>query len=557
MNRRPFISVVAVLLTISFLAPSVFFIAPRQVHATIPVIVTGDIVGWIQETITAIATPISSAANVADKLNTYVFQPLAFILSGNLMKQLTASVIGFVIGKANGTGVPQFVVDVQRSMQTVADGRALAYLRQINQTNSPFSSSIRSALSADYLSKTSLAGFWAANMNTLNATSIPNYGPDYLNGNWSHGGVAAWFALTTQTQNNPYTLYNNAQSQLLNTIGPGVGGITGARAQELSWGDGFMSWCGTSDTATQPAGNNPDEISTDTYAAGNNPDEQSASGVNPGDPCTDKTTGLSGTIKTPGSVIKSTLDKVLGGQQDQINRMGNVGPQIEKILGDVGKIINTVNFASSLLGGDSGGLFGVNSTSGSSAISRLAQFAPPATTEGLTSGYAGVTSAQINQEAASSTPTGPGSSAYVRYTEAWKTISDAADTASTSVMTLADYCTTAANEAKNDYLIPPSFITTARAQAALATTTLANAIAPVIDQIRIASLTMEPTIPEIAAAIREAQTLNSAVADPEGSLTIVAAPDTQMTLVDKMNLLDANAQELKKACVPPITYIGG
>jgi hypothetical protein len=179
-----------------------------------------DITTEVETTISAVENVLSgvlditnTAANYANMINAYILQPLAFVLSGNLMKALTSSVIGFVIGKANGTGVPQFVVDIQRSMQTVADGRALAYLRQINQTNSPFSSSIRSALASNYLTKSSLAGFWAANMNTLSRSS-PNV-PAYLAGNWSQGGVAAWFALTTQTQNNPYTLYDNARSQLL------------------------------------------------------------------------------------------------------------------------------------------------------------------------------------------------------------------------------------------------------------------------------------------------------------------------------------------------------
>src|SRR3989344_8405212 len=110
---------------------------------------------------------------------------------------ITAGVIAFVIGKANGTGVPQFVVDVQRSLQTVGDSRALAFFDQYGRnSNSPFAASITSSLRNSYLQKTSLAGFWAANMNTL-----ARFSPDvnaYLAGNWSQGGVAAWFALTTQ-----------------------------------------------------------------------------------------------------------------------------------------------------------------------------------------------------------------------------------------------------------------------------------------------------------------------------------------------------------------------
>ena len=54
----------------------------------------------------------------------------------------------------------------------------------------------------------------------------------YLNGNWSQGGVGAWFALTTQIQNNPYTKYQSSQSQLSTIVGEGGGAIP-ARLAEL------------------------------------------------------------------------------------------------------------------------------------------------------------------------------------------------------------------------------------------------------------------------------------------------------------------------------------
>ena len=148
------------------------------------------------------------------------------------MKALTSSVLSFVIGKANGTGVPQFVVDVKRSLQTVGDSQALAYLRQVGMTNSPFAGSISSALRNDYMTKTSLAGFWAANMNTLERSS-PDV-PAYLAGNWSQGGVKAWFALTTETQNDPFSLYQHTQAQLAAVVGSGAGGATDVRLADIN-----------------------------------------------------------------------------------------------------------------------------------------------------------------------------------------------------------------------------------------------------------------------------------------------------------------------------------
>lgn len=558
MSTRLFTSVVALMLSITLITSSAFLIAPQKAYAQgVP---TMDWVTELKTTISAIesvlntaSTYTNTAANYANMINAYVLQPLAFVLSGNLMKALTSSVIGFVIGKANGTGVPQFVTDLQRSMQTVADGRALAYLRQINQTQSPFSSSIKSALASNYLSKTSLAGFWAANMNTL-ARSSPNV-PAYLSGNWSQGGVAAWFALTTQTQNNPYTLAQNAREQLGTIVGPGAGGATGSRAQELSFGQGFMSWCGgestaidlSNDTSTDttpvcPAGQTEDLadhvcVDGDGKPTGAVPTAPKLSaGVNPGDACTNKD-GTSGTVQTPGSVIKDTLSKVLGGQQDQIVRMGNVGPQVNQILGNIGTVLNTVNFAASLLGGGGkqGGLLAVNSTSASRSISQLQQFAPTQdpTTGTFTTGYLGATQADINAQkagldagkaandavgvssaaaAANSTSGSDLADRITNFGRAWNTIKASAETASTTVTNLAKFCTSAAdsealrlaNEINPDTgtwnLLPhPTnlstvtslFINAARKQAVDAHTALTTEIAPIFDKFEVASSTIK------------------------------------------------------------------
>lgn len=585
MSKKPFFAALAILLTVSFVAPSAFLVAPQKAHAQYAVVEVGknlveSTISAIQNTITAIATPISAAADLAMKIDAYVLQPLAFVLSGDLMKALTAGVIAFVIGKANGTGAPQFVVDVMKSYQTVADSAALSYLKQVGNTNSPFAGSISSALRNDYLTKSSLSGFWAANMNSL-AASSPNV-PAYLSGNWSQGGIAAWFALTTQSQNNPYRLYQNSQAQLAGVIGspPGGGGAVGVRAAQLDWGQGFMSWCGASDTATQPAGNNPDEASSDTYAAGNNPDEQSAAGVNPGDPC--MVDGVPGTIKTPGSTIKATLDKVLGGQQDQIVRMGNVGPQITQILGNIASIMKTVNFATSLLGGSgSGGLFGVDNASGSNSTSRLAEFR---STPSLGGSYASV------YQSAAADPNINGSNMTNQtalYQGAWNTITAATQSASTSIASLASFCRAAAEAAKTDPSLS-TFREASLAQAAAADTALATLIAPVLERSADASLvvsaanamvqkvqndlrsgsesvgsayaadmqtlqTMPPTMQDVARIQQDAQVFGNATANPVGSLSVSAGASS---IVDQMNLLSANATALKtSACTPASTVV--
>ncbi|MEK7135646.1 MAG: hypothetical protein AAB831_00610, partial [Patescibacteria group bacterium] len=480
MKSRPLATALAILLTFTLIAPPVFLIAPQKARAY-PVEVTSDFswpslkrtvesaINVIKNTITSVATVTSAAANVALQIDAYVLQPLAFVLSGNLLKLMTAGVIAFVIGKANATGIPQFVVDVRKSLQTVSDVRSLAYFDQyMRSSRSPYTGSIVDALRKDYLNKTSLAGFWAANMDTL-ARSSPNVNA-YLNGNWSQGGVAAWFALTTQIQNNPYTKYPRAQSQLATIVGSGVGGATGARLAELGFGQGFASWCGASDgtlgalttnssqlskalaayeaantannTARAAADANPNDAAAkaaaekaaaDVNAAGTRVAAEKAAsnasplGVNPGDPCTNKD-GTSGTIKTPGSVIVASLNKVLGGQQDQVVRMGNVGGEINKILGNIATVIKTVDFATKLLGGPgSGGLFGVDTPTGANQVSPLRQYTNQP-------GNLGVTNSGVYKTAATLPSSGPDMlNRIAQYEPAWNSIRNAANTASTSV----------------------------------------------------------------------------------------------------------------------------
>ncbi|MFZ3044049.1 MAG: hypothetical protein WA058_03000 [Minisyncoccia bacterium] len=641
MKRLVFNKMAASLLIVGILAPiATLFYAPPKTHALFSTVAEvganlftnikttiESTISAIEQTLTQVNTFTSMIADKAQWYNTYILQPLAFVLSGNLMKMLTAGVIAFVIGKANGTGVPQFIVDVQRSMQTVSDSRMLMYLSQIGQTNSPFSASIASSLRNNYLQNTSLAGFWKANLNTLARTS-PNVNA-YLSGRWQQGGVAAWFALTTQAQNNPYTLYQSTLSKAGSYLGPGIGGVTGARAQELAWGNGFMSWCGESESTTPSSGTtgdletdiaaqragtaaaptpNPNGKFFDSFgnayltqveataadtgasAASTVPNLQAGMtakggvGINPGDPCT-KPDGTPGTIKTPGTTIKATLDKVLGGQQDQIVRMGNVGPQINQILGNIGTVLQTVQFASQILGGPgSGGLFGVDQTSSSNSTSRLMAFTPTQTS----SGYMGVTSSSISQS--QNTPDSPFSTSSLgdrvtQYESAWNTIRKSAETASSSVASLKSLCIAAIEENSNSSSLPvaaPATITAADtaltteiapvlAQAAAASTTIAAARSAILRvnlqsnattsaaldaySSALAGLqTLPPTTEDVARAqsnARSSGTTFAINADGTQNASIIVDSSLYQT-VDRMNIISTNAEALKtSACTPP------
>ena len=637
MKSRFFNASVAIFLTIVLVAPSGLLVAPPKAHAiAAAVAIIEDIPTWvstaaevIESTITAVASVSSDAALIALQVNAYVLQPLAFVLSGNLLKAMTAGTIAFVIGKANGTGLPQFVADIQASLQTVSDSQALSFFDQyIRSSQSPWNTAIISQLSKEYLNKTSLAGFWAQNMDTLRRTSPNIYG--YLGGRWMQGGVGSWFALTTQTQNNPYSSYGAAQNQLAALIGPGVGGAVGARIADVARNGGFVSWCGGSDgflgsmstgaasraaiTGVDPAGEaaydraynaaiaeEPDDIEgaktlgniakanakTEAFArisAANANNNIIGSAVAPGDPCTNAD-GTTGTIKTPGSVIVAGLNKALGGQQDNVARMGNVGPQINQILANIGEVLKTVQFASQILGGPgSGGLFGVDKPTPGQTRSALSAYAN-------SSGNLGVTNSTVLTSAAALPSSGSDMlNRVARYETAISTIRGAANTASTNVVSLMGFCvaqqqiasSTLSNGNPTDLANLASFMSASTAQVNAAQTALSTQIAPVLSRTDSASTTiaaaralvqkiqtgysdtdvaaaeyatdlemlrtMPPSLDDLAVALQDSTLLpgSIATANPPGSLVV-----SGIYLIDRLNLIGANADALQPVCTAP------
>lgn len=594
MKQQSFIKALAMLLIITLIAPPTLLIAPRSAYAlttfetnpalivSTPVIAAKTTFSAIKDTLNLVSTYTNTAANVAQQINTYVLQPLAFVLSGNLMKLITASVLDFVIGKTNKTGAPQFVQDLQGNLQRVGDIQANAFFVQFGKnSNSPFSSAISSSLRTNYLQNTSSAGFFAANRNTLSMYS-PNQDA-FLKGDWSQGGIGAWFALTTQSQNNPYTFYQASQSHLSSVVGSSVS----ARLSELNWGQGFLSWCGPTAQTEQT---DPGYIEPTQTDPGYIASEQTAS-VNPGDSCTNSD-GTPGIIKTPGSTIKATLDKVLGGTQDKLVQMGSLTKEINGILGNVATVMGTVQFASHLLGGsDSGGLAGVGQTSAANPTSRLQQYQSP--------GYLGVTQSTVLQNATTLPMSGPDMlNRVAQYESAWNTIRGAANSASTTVASLASFCTAAADAAALEiltsggysYYQPTSqdlntvssvFISAARAQAVDARSAIITQIAPIFAKATTASTvivsaramvqkiqnelnsgidttssvyladiqtlqTMAPTDSDLGDALLDVESFNSATAIPSGSLTVSGG-----SIIDRMALISTNAEALKTTVCNP------
>ena len=583
MTTRPFISILTSLLIVVIVAPAVFFVAPQRASASAASCI-GGILGLLggggaATAAAAIAVPVTDIPNTTvdtstagsaygSCFNQLVIMPLARAAIKSAIQKATSNIIGWINNTPgqNGTSAPSYVQDLQGHMQDVGTVKAFAFLSQFsNLSNSPFATAIVSSLRSNYLQQSSAAGFFGANQCTLN-----NASPDinaYIAGDWSQGGTAAWFALTTQTQNNPYTLYQASQSQLNSQIAD----AQAAQAALLSYGQGFLSWCGAGTTA-YPAGNNPDEASPNVVSA------------TPTVQCENQD-GTPAPIQTPGSVIHDYTQKaVVASGFDQLISANDLDNAL-------GSIVSAL--ATQVLGGV-GGLLGSSVASSNSAanngtiVSQLQDYS--------------ASSVSATQSAFQTAQTML--DRITTYTSAWNTIGAAADTASTSAVSLASFCTSAADAAALTLwnssgggfgaLSAPTpadlasmhspFIDAARAQAAAVPAVLATEIAPVIAQAQAAPdaasttqalalqvqteasggsstagtagatlasdvatlVAMFPTLTDLSNAQIDATAGAGAVASPAGSLTVSGG-----TLVSQMNLITSNAATLKTTVCDP------
>ena len=410
MKSNSLIKTTAIFLAVILIAPPIFFVMPQHAQAFLGIgDITFDPTNFVKNTITALASKTTSLASLAEKINTYVLQPAAYLESGNLLKAMTAGIVDFV-NKGNA-GSPMYVQNLMGNTQMVGDSQAIAFFAQFGNLHSPFASSINRSLRNNYLQNTSLSGFWNANQCTLYKSSSNQYA--FLAGDWSKGGAGAWFALTTQDQNNPYTLYQKSQAQLNSLVANAVS----SRLSELDWGQGFLSWCGKGTAATETAGNV----------------------VDAGDPCINAD-GTSGVIKTPGSVIAASLNKALGSNQDKLAQTGSVANDVNKIFHNAVTIAQTVQFAQQVLGGlNSGGLFGVSETSPATGGRRIIDSFSDS------EDFMGTNSSTVGQDSFTATSSIPDliadmTTRIVKYQTAWDTINSAAIKTKNKIIELQNYC---------------------------------------------------------------------------------------------------------------------
>ncbi|HQU07747.1 MAG: hypothetical protein B7X04_02655 [Parcubacteria group bacterium 21-54-25] len=535
--------ILALLLIVAFTAPASLLVAPQRAHAFLgfgdTIVKIGDyakttFLSIAKETISAVANVSSSAATVALEVDKYVLQPLAFELSGKILKSMTSDVIGFINGKTNGTGQPQYVQNLRGYEQTVNDGQVRPFISEFqSSSNSQFAPQIAASLYQDYTQNSSLAGFFAQNQDTLgNASPNPQA---FVSGSFrGNGGWNAWFSLTTECQNDPYCLQYRAQNELASL----TQNATQAGLAALNWGNGFLSWCGGS----APSSSSSKGGSAPTV------------GTAPGDACT-KADGSPGTILTPGSVIKDQLQNVENANIIKVTQLGSLGGEVTRILGNIGTVMQTVNLASNILGGsgNSGGFSGIGQPSGSGGGSALSQYANAP-------GYLGVTSAGVAQSAGASFAASLQQiTANVnQYESDWNTIANSATSASSALHKIISSCTsTSTRDTASTALqveVAPVLSNAATAFSDISTTRVLiqkvqadvngtgnGATYPEDLQ---ALQTAPPTAQDLAQATQDSIVQNAATSSPSSPLTVSGG-----SLADQMNRIAQNASTILSSCV--------
>lgn len=577
---------VSALLIFALVVPSTLFVAPPKAQATIVEDILDyaiDILDYVSNALTKASVVAQEALEYLFYIKEYILEPLAYIQSGKASQALTGGMLSFVAGQSNGTGQSQFVGNIPGHFRSVQDNASQAFLRQLrSNSNSPYAAAVASSLSTNYLQNSSVAGFFAANRNTL-----PQYSSNpqaFLVGDWSKGGLGAWFALTTQSQNNPYAFYQSAQSAHAKLLFS----AEETHREMLDWGEGFLSWCGALDEplaegAACDAGGYSGTWS-DGICMQNEASDTPTAGVSPGAPCAKKD-GTPGEVQTPGTTITKYLDKTLTLDSEKLTKMGNAATQITSL---VGSIMETVQMAQIVIGGPQGGLAGVGrpGPSGKSLIDQYTSTTTP---------YAGVNQCSINKTMAGSPPSN-GSDILTRldpYVEAWTTLGAAAQSASTNVTLVRDTCTTNAQivqariTAGNNSLLYQNFVAKSTALSVEAQAALTNYIQPALQKATNASSTvaaaetavadlqakladpgtgeppacqdysalaesvrkMPPTATDLAYAQGESVPGGYASTTPPGSL--VLANTAKSTLLDELGILATNATKLLAQCNLP------
>ena len=205
----------------------------------------------------------------------FSWDTLAIVITKKIIERVVDSTVKWINNGFEGN--PAYVTDPRQYFSDLGDGIAGDFISAssspINFLCSPFQVKVKLALLKSY---NEAPAFQCTLTNTV--ANIEAFYDDFSQGGWD-----GWFAMTQNNANNPYGAFLEAKVELDSRIAKKLG----LENKKLDWGRGFLSYQDC--TAHELAGMNPD-----------------------GSPINGACIERGGPIKTPGSVIESQLEGVLG-----------------------------------------------------------------------------------------------------------------------------------------------------------------------------------------------------------------------------------------------------
>jgi hypothetical protein len=155
---------------------------------------------------------------------------IGYAIAKTALHALTGSIINWINSGFNGN--PAFVTDLKGFLLDIADAETSLFIEgtALEALCSPWKLDIKIALALP-------TGQFEREVRCTLSDIVANM-DDFINGDFSQGGWAGWFELTTKPQNNPYGLYLMTSSELDQRIA----GAQHLQQQQLNWGNGFLSY---------------------------------------------------------------------------------------------------------------------------------------------------------------------------------------------------------------------------------------------------------------------------------------------------------------------------
>lgn len=332
---------------------------PRDAHA-IAVVDAGNIA---QSTITATNTTVSSYNSMSLQIKAFVLDTVATTIAKQLIRRITASVVQWI--NSGFQGSPSFITNPGGFFLDVADQISGEFLAKfggpLNALCSEFSIDIRLALAFKYHprneerykctlstvinnaknAKLNVSG--SATLNgkgqsggfTLDKNGVTGSG-GFVGGDFSQGGWPAFVSLTTEPQNNIYGAYLTADAELSLK----VANAQLNKKEELSYGNGFLSWRNPKCTAEVKAHNaqakaNYEADSEEGYMKRV---EQGQEGGQQFEVMKNKSVNDC-PIETPGSLIVSSLETSANGPLHELELVDSINEIVNALAA---QLINTI-----------------------------------------------------------------------------------------------------------------------------------------------------------------------------------------------------------------------